>query len=122
MNYEAFLERLVNDGVAEVSQVYKSEDKKRQREGALAGFEACRGKKIMEFPALLAEAKYKSGSAYNEKDEGNYWYWRYYELQVEWVCNCLSAVLQNEKLPTIVPPTVRACMKAAEIVGVRPEA
>jgi hypothetical protein len=53
-----------------------------------------------------------------EKASQDYWWYRYYELQVEWVCNVLSAILQNQGWPVIVTPTVRGAMAAANIVGV----
>ena len=36
-----------------------------------------------------------------------YWYARCFALEVEWVCNVVSAMLMNEGRPTIVTPTAR---------------
>jgi len=38
---------------------------------------------------------------------------------MNWVCNVVSALLMNQGLSTIIQPTARGVLKAAEIVGVR---
>jgi hypothetical protein len=49
----------------------------------------------------------------------DYWYWRCYQLEVEWVANVLSAILNAQGLPIIATVTARGMMKAAEIIGVK---
>lgn len=51
-------------------------------------------------------------------DRSNYWYYRCFHVEVEWVCNVVSAALQNQREETIVPPTARGYLKASEILGV----
>ena len=48
----------------------------------------------------------------------DYWKARYFSIQVEFVCNTVSAMLANEGLPTIIAPTLRGAMNAARIIGV----
>lgn len=115
MNLGDFLTRIVDDGIAECRVAYK--DKPQKRDGAIAGFEACRGKTIFE----LRQALYLSQNAADVAravDRDNYWYLRAFHAQVEWVCNVVSAALQNQHQETIVAPTARGYMKAAEILGV----
>lgn len=49
----------------------------------------------------------------------DYWYHRYYTLQIEWVLNVLSAAYYNENKPVLITPTVRGMIKAANILGVK---
>ncbi len=116
MEYGAFLARIINDGIAAASEDYKDDEEK--REGAVGGFLACRGLQPGELAELLREANQAASTAMME-DSPRYWRLRCYALEVEWVCNCVSAVLMNEKQPVIVQPTCRGVMKAAEILGVR---
>ena len=116
MNYDQFLDTIVNDGVRAARRDYKGGDKLK---GSVAGFEACRG----EGPAGLAVLLDAASAAAREargREAADYWWFRCYELEVEWVCNCVSAMLRNEGLPTIVAPTCRGAIKAADVLGGRP--
>lgn len=86
--------------------------------GSVAGFEACRGQSLDGLRDVLEAAKTATRDAY-AREADDYWWFRCYQLEVEWVCNVVSCVLMNEGLPTIVHPTARGMMTAAEIVGVR---
>lgn len=116
MTYEKFLERVINDGIEAAKSDYANDKMKRQ--GSVAGFEACRGKTPAQLAELLAQAREATHLACLKRVEG-YWRVRCYEAEVEWVCNCVSAMAMNEGLETIIPPTARGVMKVAEIVGVR---
>lgn len=61
----------------------------------------------------------KFNPAKKELDE--YWEARGFALEVEWVCNVVSAILMNEGKPTIIPPTARGTIRASEIVGIAPK-
>lgn len=113
-SYDALLEQVILDGCEEVRAVYAEKDE--QREGALSGFEACRGKPPSELKRILGWARKNTAAAF--RSEQRYWFWRMRELQIEWVCNVVSAALVNQGDPEIIPPTARGVMKAAAILGV----
>lgn len=122
MEFNQFLNRIINDGIEAATKHYSKSSQKDKKEGSIAGFEACRNKDILELKDLLEKAKeqtHLSRISINDNNEVvNYWFIRCFELEVEWVCNCVSACLYNEKKPVIITPTVRGMMKAAEIVGI----
>lgn len=117
LSYEDYLTRVINDGIEAAKEDYKEQPHKAR--GSIAGFEACRGKSPQELLQVLADARKRTMEAYMGRIETEaYWEIRCAEAEIEWVCNCVSAMLWNQGLPTIVPPTARAVMKAAEILGV----
>jgi hypothetical protein len=114
-SYLDFLTRVIDDGIAAATLDYKDDPDKLK--GAVAGFEACRSKDPTALAQALADARTKTQDAYRDQAE-NYWETRCFEAEIEWTCNCVSAMLMNQGLTTIVPPTARGVMKAAEILGV----
>ena len=126
MQYLVFLDAVIDRGLAAAREDYAKRPEK--LEGAVAGFEACRDKQPAELQTLLAEAREKTRdlhwdnvlTQHERANDRTYAYWIQvcYENEVEWVCNCVSALLANEGRPTIVPPTARAVIAAARIVGV----
>lgn len=110
-----FLDRVIDDGIAGASADYEAGSEKLR--GSVAGFEACRGRDPEQLASLLAESRRETMQAFREQAP-DYWYWRCRELEVEWVCNVVSAAFLNEGWAVIVPPTVRGVMRAAEILGV----
>jgi hypothetical protein len=120
-DYFAFLDRIIDDGIAAVREDYKHR-KPFWIEGGVAGFEACRDKTIVELAQLLERARRVGQRAHRQRtDVARYWRIRAYESEVEWVCNVVSAALWNSGQSTIITPTARGVMKAAEILGVRQE-
>lgn len=129
-DYARFLDRVIEDGVTSVTREYAEPKGHHKRDGAIAGFNACRYKT----PAELFEAFHQSGRDVDVARQGItadspradamriYQWHRYHQLQVEWVCNVMSYALQYNGIRTqpILPgqPTARAAMKYAEIVGV----
>lgn len=119
-SYVTFLDRIIDDGFGAAKHSYDNDDVKLR--GAVAGFEACRGLS----PVLLGRLLEKAHQSFldlrpfgdNPDLEPEYWWRRCFELEVEWVCNVMSAWLMHQGLPTIVPPTARGALKAAEVVGV----
>ena len=118
MDLAQFIERVVIDGIVATRADYKEPRQKQKLEGSILGFERCRGKNPQELMALLREAQEATLKAYTEQVE-SYWFIRCQELEIEWVCNCVSAVLVQRGLSPIFTPTARGALKAAEIVGVR---
>ena len=126
ITYEEFLRRVIEEGMAAARESYAADQNKLN--AAIAGFWACRGKTPMALLQLLGEAQQATARARRHiltpsafQDLGQYWRIRCYEAEVEWVCNCVSAMLVNQKLPPIIPPTVRGMRKAASILGVEGE-
>lgn len=123
MNYEQLLTRLIDEGIAEVSEVYAKPEDHHKRDGAIEGFEACRGKTPEQLVALFtavedACAKIRAERADASDDHlRRYWKTRYKALQVEFVCNVVSVGLERPLLPHL--PTARGAMKYAGIVGVK---
>jgi hypothetical protein len=117
---DAFIREVVDGGITAARRDYAGADEhhRQMREGAVRGFEECRGKEAFELALLRGDATERADQAFRAQAP-DYWYWRCRAAEVEWVCNCVSAVLHNQGLPTIVPPTARGVMRAAEIVGVQ---
>lgn len=107
------LEHVINDGLEAVKDSYKEGSNKLK--GSIAGFESCRNKTVQELEQLLNEA---SQMVYNARliEHEDYWFWRCKQAEIEWVCNVISVILLNEKLPIITAPTARGVLKAAEIL------
>lgn len=117
--YEEFLTRIIDDGIAAARADYK--EKPDHLEGAIAGFEACRGKTSDEIARLLESSRRVTAEIGRHNASGSpYWHSRCYELEIEWVANVISAALWNEGKEPLAPhlPTARGVMKAAEILGV----
>jgi len=122
MDYKKFLERVIDDGIEAVKADYKEGDNR--REGSLQGFEDCRGKSPQELLALLMEARQKAQEVYWETQDGDqaavdrYWHYQSRSLEIEWVCNSVSAAFANSGLAPLIPPTCRGALNAARILGV----
>lgn len=126
MNYRAFLNRICDDGIAEVKRAYTDQNK---ISGAVEGFEQARQTLDPEdLKGLLATARQDTIDARRRADEDRgrpvlqtaadaYWWWRMREQQIEWVANVVSASLYNTGEPVIIQPTMRGWNKAADILG-----
>lgn len=122
MDFTTFLDRLIDDGISAAKDSYRRPEQQQKLLGSIAGFDACRQVRGIHVHKDLGELLDSSKSATacaRDQDKAKYWWYRCYEMEVEWVCNCVSAVLHNEGLPTIITPTMRGVFKAADIVGVR---
>lgn len=115
---------VITDGMAAVRGDYATDPDKRK--GSMAGFLACRGldvdglKRLLEYARSCRDEACRRVQA-REMRAGEYWEASRFEAEVEYVANCVSVVLSRQGRPTIVPPTVRAAMQVARILGVRPE-
>lgn len=120
MTTTEFLARVIDGGIAGATADYSANtpNDKMMLEGAVAGFESCRGKSPEQLAILLREARINQTRAHAEQLP-DYWRHACFAAEIEWVCNCVSALLQNEGLPIIVTPTARGFLRAAEIVGVQ---
>jgi hypothetical protein len=120
LEYYEFLSKIINDGIEAAKADYNKPKDEHRLSGSLEGFESCRNKSPDELSTLLLNARKEATEKlrHDEKVE-EYWFHRCKELEIEWVCNCVSAILQNHGLPTLITPTARGVLKAAEVVGVK---
>jgi hypothetical protein len=125
MDLHSFIMRVVQDGIEGAKNDPGISRHPKRLAGSIAGFEACLGKNLAELAKLLEDANRdcvlpEGGHAGNEDVTESYWEKRYYAIQIEWVCNCVSAALMSQKdVPLIVNPTARGAMNAARILGVQ---
>ncbi len=115
MKFDVFLACIIDDGIKACRESYKDDAQK--RDGAFAGFNACRGKTVFELRQQLHLAANRADVA-RAVDRSNYWYHQCRHAEIEWVCNVVSAALQNMQLEPIVTPTARGYLQAAAILGV----
>jgi len=111
-----FLNRVIDDGIAEITTEYTRDDQLHKKEGGIKGFEECRGKTDDQLMVMLAEAKEITNELRMDND-GRYWYFVMRERQIEWVINVLSAKNYLKGKPTMVIPTAKGALKAGMILG-----
>lgn len=119
MTLGKFLDDVIANGIEAAREDYR--DYPIRLRGAIAGFEACRGKNPMELRELLKKSSREAMEEYDRATSGGggeaYWEKRCFEGEVEWVCNVVSSVLVQNELPMIVPPTCRGMMMAQKVLG-----
>lgn len=116
MKYEQFLEEIINGGIEGCKQDYSGPNDKDRLEGSIAGFEACRGKNPQQLFEEYSKASKLAEEAFSLLVE-NYWYFRCFQMEVEWVCNVVSAGTKIQLLSWL--PTTAGVMRAGKILGVR---
>jgi hypothetical protein len=119
MDYNEFLTKVIDEGIEAANADYTKESEKEHLDGSVAGFNACRNKSPEELVEVWNSASKECQNAFNEQKD-NYWWYRCFQLEVEWVCNVVSAMLANEGHQPLLSwlPTASAAMKAASIIGV----
>jgi len=118
MSYQEFVARIIIEGEQAARRDYAGHAAK--LEGALAGFAACLNcESPPELALLLTFAREKAIEQVGEPipDADEYVYAQHFEAEIEWVCNCVSALLLNEGYDPIITPTSRGVMKCAELLG-----
>lgn len=114
MNYGEFLSIVIEDGLMAAKDDYSEPKDKMRLDGAVVGFEACRGKSPDELEKVLSDARTEVANAFTE-DSPAYWFWRSKEGEIEWVCNVVGAALRMQIGGAFV--TSRGVMKAAEVLA-----
>lgn len=106
-----FMQEVIRRGLDACQESYKNNEMKRN--GAVAGFEACRVDSLDELREVLRKAREQKQGKFEQDD---HWYYRCYEAEVEWVCNVVSSLfyLLNSDLK-LVTPTARGVMMASEV-------
>ncbi len=119
MNYHAFLNHVIEEGIASARADYSKESQKDKLEGSLDGFEACRNTDPEDLIELHASAKKYLTNAIATRHE-NYKYFRCYYAEVEFVLNLVSAMCLLEGKPILdypnYLPTARGVNVAADIL------
>lgn len=118
MNWDAFINKIVDLGIEAAKRDYKRPEQKPLLDGSIAGFEACRDKSVVELPKILESAAQARTEAQKYSTTGFLRAKGFYN-EVEWVCNVASAALYNQQLPVIIQPTVRGMQTAARILGIK---
>jgi hypothetical protein len=116
MNLGEFTNKVIEQGIESAKYSYSSPKDANCLKGALAGFEACRGKDPDQLRKLLEEAAEAVIKARSDRDE-NFIEIECYFMEIEWVCNVVSSILLYNKMPSIVHPTGRGAMAAYRIMA-----
>jgi hypothetical protein len=116
MPYPDFLNAIIDDGENEVRERFLRPNQKIRLEGALEGFDVCRGKGPEDIAALLDEARERRQRASRDRAR-DYWFWREREAQIEHVLGVISALLYSNGLPTFGDVFTRHLRKAADILA-----
>ena len=118
MSFEDFLNEVIDRGIAAAKEDYKDETSDKLL-GSVAGFEACRRKSPLDLLEVYAESQEYAKEAMFQRAE-NYWYFRCYQMEVEWVLNCVSCLRINNGHEPLLShlPTCNAMVLVSKIVGV----
>ena len=123
MTYRTFVVSIVGEGVDALERAIVDGDKGPREAGALTGYDACvQCESAPELGILLAFARNKHTAVIGEPlpDADQCVFSAGFVGAVEWVCNCVSALLLNEGLQALTRPTSRGILKCAELLGVAP--
>lgn len=112
-----FMREVIDQGIEGCKESYKGDSpgRKMKREGAVAGFEACReADSLDELHDVLRKAREQGRGKFEDDD---YWWYRTYQAEVEWVCNVVSSLfhLLGSDLK-LVTPTACGVMQANRII------
>lgn len=128
MTYQDFMQKLIDIGIeaARLDYAGAGEFNTERLAGSLDGFMECRGKSPIQIGELLEDSEKKAQQAFtrldlNEISRGEYWRVRCRAIEIEWVTNCVSALLASQGLEPIIPYSSRAVLTVAKIIGVRAE-
>lgn len=116
LDLSEFQERVINRGITAVKREYTEPHHVRMVQGAIMGFEACRGKTPEELRLVWETANLASVKARKDMDPDLSWY-KAYEEEVHWVCNCVSVILMERGDKVILAPTKRGMLGAAGVLG-----
>ena len=118
MDYFKFLNEVIKRGIDAARRDYTRDEQQEMLNGSVAGFVCCRGKTPDQLRELLERVR-KEMLSLGFPPTDKYWFYRCKEAEVEWVCNCVGAMLMDQGLPVIYAPTARAMLSVADIIGVK---
>jgi len=124
------VDRLIEDGIAEVKEDYRDEDMRHKLEGALEGFELARSLPATyeDFDWVVTgreeaerQMRHQLHDSRTEESQKEYWKHRWASLQLEYIRNILlvGKWASGEPLPPDTTLSSRAVMRYAAIVGVK---
>jgi hypothetical protein len=121
ITFDEFRTILIEDGIEAARKDYTDPKDLARLNGSIAGFQACFNKNPPEIRKLLKDSAERTSKAFidvNEKTitDYDYWYQVCFAAEVEWVANCISALMISQGLNPIAGITTRGVMKASEIV------
>lgn len=121
MTLEDLIERVIETGIEAAKRDYSKRTDAigvGKLEGALAGFEACRGRSLAEMRARLLQEEGRSAALRHEEpfDEVAYWHGRCLIAEIEWVLNCASAFQAMNGQEPAGGYTARGFMNVADIL------
>jgi hypothetical protein len=121
INYEEFLERVIEQGIEGARRDYSRPEQELKLAGSVAGFEACRHQTPGQLKTLLhASAEFtciaRQAKAVEDGALEYYWQTRCFEAEVEWVANVVSILLMHQGEEPIVPPTLNGLQQAMRIL------
>lgn len=119
MDYLTFLTHIIEDGLVAAKKSYARPEQAAKLRGSLQGFESCRGASPESLRSLHAGAAAVAAQFAGSDDVDGYWEAQCRWLEIEYVCNCVSAALVNEGKEPIIPPTARGVMRAADVLARR---
>lgn len=119
--YEQFLDAIIDGGIAEMEKADEFyADRPDQRAGGIAGFRACRGLPPKALLSLLDDVSERCHVSRLADERDGYWNLRYFEVEVEWVVNCVASLywMFNRDFPRQSPlwPTARGTMRAHQVL------
>lgn len=119
MDYLTFLTHIIEDGLAGAKKSYATPEQAAKLRGSTQGFEECRRREPAALLTLRGEAGDHATKLVGSENVDLYWECQCRFLEIDFVCNVVSAALLNEGKAPIVTPTSRGVIRAAEILARR---
>jgi len=118
MNYSAFLKEIIKQGIEKAKEDYPEVKSKDELNGSLAAFKACKSKEPEELKEVFNEVTGYTHKAYFQRAKEYKWFVAY-QLEVEWICNVVSARLVKEGKEALFNrmPTPNGVIKAEKIMS-----
>lgn len=116
MPYAAFLDAVIDDGVSDARAGLAGPGREDALDGALSGFEACRGLQADALLALRDAAAGESVEKARARDPRRRWF-RERAARIEWVLSVVNGASLAQGLPINFPPSSLGTSKAAGMLG-----
>jgi len=116
MEYTEFLDQAIEDGIAAAKESYTEPRQQPNLKGSITGFEICRGKSPLELLDALKDANTAAQVLHGGDDHDAYWEARCKALEIEWICNTVSAAFMHNGMEPFAMVTARGSINAARII------
>lgn len=114
MDYNTFLIKVLNNGIENSIKKYNDITDKLRLDGAISALKACEKRTPIQLKSLLESSRQNTRKAFKLRD--NYWYYRSYELHVEWVCRHIAVAFPSSGLGRVVSSTEDAIVNVQSIL------